>query len=225
MEKTSDSKVDKALFDYQLRKKEQRRLHRIEERREQILSAASSVFAEKGYQRSTTHDIAEEAGVSEGLIYSYFESKDHILLAILEKLAIDANFDEFIIEDTSNDLHKDVLEKAFRIRHGFLDEMDAMMRATMGEAINNAHFREHYFHILVKPALETMENEISEWIKAGKIPNTEPRAASRFLLAELIGLFYLRAINDPYIDQNWQDKEFLQQVSEYYLHGLRVVDY
>ncbi len=73
--------------------------------REQILSAASIVFAEKGYQRATTREIAEKADVSEGLIYSYFESKDHLLLAILEKLA-NSGLDELIFEDdakTTND--------------------------------------------------------------------------------------------------------------------------
>jgi AcrR family transcriptional regulator len=200
----------------------ERRQHRIEERREQILTAASTVFAEKGYQRATTHDIADEAGVSEGLIYSYFESKDHLLLAILEKLA-NSGFDEYIFEGGSQALNENILGKTLQIRHGFLDEMDSMMRATMGEAINNGHFRDHYFDVLVKPALENMEKEIENWIKAGDIEKTEVPTASRFLLAEIIGLFFLRAINDPYVSQNWQNKEFLSQISDYFLDGLKSV--
>jgi AcrR family transcriptional regulator len=198
----------------------ERRQHRIEQRREQILSAATTVFAEKGYQRATTQDIAEEAGVSEGLIYSYYESKDHLLLAILEKLA-SSGFDEFTTDDGSKTINQDILGKTLQIRHGFLDEMDSMMRATMGEAINNAHFRDHYFNVLVKPALETMEAEIENWIANGKIQRTEVPAASRFLLAETIGLFFLRAINDPYVSENWQNKDFLNQISDYFLDGLK----
>ncbi len=199
-----------------------RKQHRIEERREQILSAATDIFAEKGYQRATTREIADKAGVSEGLIYSYFESKDHLLLAILEELA-NSGFDEIIFDEESHGKSQDILRKTLQIRHGFLDEMDSMMRATMGEAINNAHFREHYFDILMKPALEAMENEIEKWISNGEIQKTEVSAASRFLLAEIIGLFFLRAVDDPYICKNWQNKKFMSQISDYFLDGLKTV--
>jgi AcrR family transcriptional regulator len=200
-----------------------RRQQRIEDRREQILSAASAVFAEKGYQRATTREIADKADVSEGLIYSYFESKDHLLLAILEKLS-NSGFDELIYEDSAKTINQDVLRKTLQIRHGFLDELDPMMRATMGEAITNNHFREHYVDVLVKPALEAMEKEIENWIKNKEIKETEIPAASRFLLAEIIGLFFLRAINEPYVMEKWQDKEFLQQISDYFVDGLKPVE-
>jgi AcrR family transcriptional regulator len=199
----------------------ERRLRRIEDRKQQIISAASIVFAEKGYQRATTREIAETANLSEGLIYSYFESKDHLLLAILEKLA-DAGKDEILADEEEVTIRQDVLKKTLQIRHGFLDELEPMMRATMGEAINNSHFREHYMDILVMPALETMEKEINNWVDKGEIKSTDPTAASRFLLAEIIGLFFLRAINEPFVTEKWKDKEFLKQISEYFVDGLRV---
>jgi AcrR family transcriptional regulator len=200
-----------------------RRRNRIEDRRQQIVSAASTVFAEKGYQRATTREIADQADVSEGLIYSYFESKDHLLLAILEKLA-NSGFEEFAIETGDHSLNQDILGKTLQIRHQFLDEVEPMMRATMGEAINNSHFRDHYFEMLVRPALNSMETEIKNWIQNGEIKPTNASAASRFLLAEIIGLFFLRAVNDPYVMENWQDNSFLHQISEYFINGLKSVE-
>lgn len=200
--------------------KSQRKERRIEKRREQIISAAAGVFAEKGYQRATTREIADKAEVSEGLIYSYFENKDHLLLAILEKMA-NSGFDEIVFEKDDLALKEDILSKTFQIRHQFLDENDAMMRATMGEAINNEHFREHYFEIFVKPAIESMEKELQNWMDSGEIRKTETPIASRFLLAEIIGLFFLRAVEDPFVSHHWQDKEFLQEISEYFLNGLK----
>jgi AcrR family transcriptional regulator len=199
---------------------EVRRNRRIEFRKNQILNAATVIFAQKGYTATSTREIARKANVSEGLIYSYFESKDHILLAILERLS-SAGFDEFLVEEKEADFGQDMLSTTLQIRHGFLDEMEPMMRATMGEAINNEHFREHYCEIFVKPALEKMEEEIKKWIKNGEISTTNPTAASRFLLAEIIGLFYLRAIDEPFLIENWQNKEFLKQISKYFVDGLR----
>jgi AcrR family transcriptional regulator len=48
-----------------------------------ILEAATKVFAEKGYQYATISDIAKAAGISTGLIYSYFQNKLDVLLSII----------------------------------------------------------------------------------------------------------------------------------------------
>ncbi len=56
----------------------------VEDRREQIIDAAMRVFAQKGYSNTTNKDIAREAGITTGLIYYYFESKEALLKAMLE---------------------------------------------------------------------------------------------------------------------------------------------
>lgn len=56
----------------------------VEDRREQIIEAALRVFARKGFNGSTNKDIAKEAGITPGLIYHYFESKEELLKAAIE---------------------------------------------------------------------------------------------------------------------------------------------
>lgn len=51
-------------------------------RKNQILSAAERVFAQKGYQESTISDVAREAKVSDATIYEYFTSKEDLLFSI-----------------------------------------------------------------------------------------------------------------------------------------------
>jgi AcrR family transcriptional regulator len=53
-----------------------------EERRKQILDAATKVFAGKGFDRATIADIAREAGIAEGSIYNYFKNKGDLLISI-----------------------------------------------------------------------------------------------------------------------------------------------
>ena len=62
-----------------------RRERRIAARRMQILDAAARVFAEKGFHRATTKEIAAAADVSEGTIYNYFGGKREILSAIVKE--------------------------------------------------------------------------------------------------------------------------------------------
>ena len=52
--------------------------------REKILNAAFSVFARQGYDNTSVKDIAEEAGVAQGLVHYYFKSKQLLVLAVLE---------------------------------------------------------------------------------------------------------------------------------------------
>lgn len=56
----------------------------VEDRREQIIDAAMRAFSQKGFTRATNKDIAREAGITPGLIYYYFESKEALLKAIIE---------------------------------------------------------------------------------------------------------------------------------------------
>ncbi|MCB0719492.1 MAG: TetR family transcriptional regulator [Bacteroidetes bacterium] len=55
-----------------------------EERRNEILEAAITVFSENGYHASRVDDIASRAGVSKGTIYLYFDSRESILLAAFD---------------------------------------------------------------------------------------------------------------------------------------------
>src|SRR6266567_4493240 len=56
----------------------------VEDRREQIIDAAMHVFSEKGFTKATNKDVAHEAGITSGLIYYYFESKEKLLEAMVE---------------------------------------------------------------------------------------------------------------------------------------------
>ena len=59
----------------------------IEERRNQILDAASRLFARKGYKGATIREIAREAGVAEGTIYNYFASKHDLLISLPQRIS------------------------------------------------------------------------------------------------------------------------------------------
>lgn len=55
----------------------------VEERRRQIVKAATKLFSKQGFYRTTIQAIAKEAGISTGLIYKYFGDKDDVLFLTL----------------------------------------------------------------------------------------------------------------------------------------------
>jgi len=54
-------------------------------RRDEILAAAVRVFARRGFHTCRVSDVAREAGVSHGLVYHYFASKDELLETIFRE--------------------------------------------------------------------------------------------------------------------------------------------
>src|SRR6185436_10078115 len=55
---------------------------KCDERRAAILHAARKVFAEKGFDGTTTRELAAAAGVSEALLYKHFPSKESLYAAM-----------------------------------------------------------------------------------------------------------------------------------------------
>lgn len=58
---------------------------RTQTQRSRILCAATVCFVESGFHSASMAKIADTAGMSPGLIYRYFESKNSIILAIIEQ--------------------------------------------------------------------------------------------------------------------------------------------
>ena len=62
-----------------------RREQQAQERRNQLIDTALALFAEKGLDATTVKDVAEAAGVAQGLIYHYFRSKEELFYAVIER--------------------------------------------------------------------------------------------------------------------------------------------
>ena len=57
-----------------------------QERKQQITQAAQKVFSRLGFHQARMSDIAEESGLSKGTLYLYFDSKDEIIINLLDNL-------------------------------------------------------------------------------------------------------------------------------------------
>ena len=56
------------------------------ERRDQILDAASALFAERAYDAVSIEDIASAAGVTRGLVHHYFGGRNDVYIGLLDRL-------------------------------------------------------------------------------------------------------------------------------------------
>jgi AcrR family transcriptional regulator len=76
-----------------------------EEKKSFIMDIALFLFANKGFHATTITNIAKHAGISKGLLYNYFESKEDLLSAIIGRSVseiykyFDLNRDGYLTED------------------------------------------------------------------------------------------------------------------------------
>jgi AcrR family transcriptional regulator len=56
-----------------------------EERKKELIDIAEQLFITNGYDQTAVSDIVKEVNLSQGAFYYYFESKEDVLVAILEK--------------------------------------------------------------------------------------------------------------------------------------------
>lgn len=99
-------------------------------RRGEIVQAARTVFARRGYQSATVDDIAEEARIAKGTLYLYFKSKEEIYLSALMK--------------DVGDLQADA-EKRIAAASGARDKLREFVAVRMEHSERNADFWRIYF--------------------------------------------------------------------------------
>ncbi|OZI10987.1 TetR family transcriptional regulator [Bacillaceae bacterium SAS-127] len=63
-------------------------IKKAEERRNEILDAADELFAQKGFDGTSTNDILEKVGIARGTLYHHFKSKEDIMDALIERYSI-----------------------------------------------------------------------------------------------------------------------------------------
>jgi AcrR family transcriptional regulator len=66
-----------------------RAVHRLKapQRREQLIAVATRIFARFGYNATTTHAIAQAAGITEPILYRHFRSKQVMFVAIARQMS------------------------------------------------------------------------------------------------------------------------------------------
>ncbi len=186
-------------------------------RREQILEAATRVFAAKGFRRATTKEVARAAGVSEGTIYNYFEDKDALLMAILDRL----NETERRAEDFEEGMATDFsgfFKEYLRRRMSFIWENREVFRVVLSEMLVNAELREKYLAQVVAPTMKITEENFRLRAQQGEMRQTDAPLAVRAVAGAVLGVLVLGLLGDEEIGS--RPGEVSDALAGLLIHGL-----
>jgi AcrR family transcriptional regulator len=191
-----------------------------EARRIQILLGAAQVFSQKGFHKATTKEIAKTAGVSEGTIYNYFDTKRELLLAMIELVATQSL--AAVVKDRSSDDPKAFLRAVLLDRYKLLYEEGQFMAPIIAEIFSDVELRQAVYQQILKPVLAHMEQFFEENIKAGRFRPVNPMVVTRALAGALAinGIFKLTGL-DPRYD-TLAAETMIEEIVALYVDGVLV---
>lgn len=155
--------------------------------RDKLLEAAIKLFAEKGFNGTTTKEIAEKAEVNEALIFRHFSTKRDLYGAIIEKKI----FEEPGIEITL-ETHKDSKDDALvftAIATRMFDRCGkdpSFMRLLHFSALEGHDLSDMFFETYVEYINMLICDYIETRIKDGAIRNVNPLYASKAFIGMVV---------------------------------------
>lgn len=161
------------------------RFNKTIERKKEIIKAAMQLFSEKGYAQTSMRDIAKTMGVSLGLCYRYFDSKQ-----ILFNTAIDLYIEECcnsylaILHDSTITI-KDKIDALFT---SIGDEHSNMQYYDFFHRVENEELHEQLSIKLCKYMYPHLLEAVKKAIAAKEIYIENPEALISFIIYGQVGL-------------------------------------
>ena len=176
-----------------------KRERQAEERRAQLVDTALRLFAEKGFERTTIKDLAEAAGVAQGLFYHYFESKEALLFAAVDRHGFLPEMRGILTAAYGRPADEVLLEisKSF---YALLKEKDDLVRVFFRESQVNPQVGKRLADI-IREAVELLARYLVARIAVGELRPHDPEVAARSLLYTVQMLHMTRVAPDNFMPE------------------------
>lgn len=167
--------------------------------RKKLLDAALKLFEEQGYFSTSVDQIVTKAGVSKGLVYNYFKSKEQLLLALVEE-----GTEQMMQVANSSSRHSNTTVET----SSFECQLEIFITNFIEFLMKNQHFLQFQLSLLLTPQLKSLLQEAQQaranalldttysWLEENQI--SDPKNSARALLALLDGtaLHFLAIFKD-----------------------------
>ena len=175
-------------------------------RRNQILDAATAVFAEKGFHPATIRDVARQAGIADGTIYNYFEDKSALLLGVFERMRATIVDAEPGPAAGTGDLRSFLRALIATPLDALKADEFALFRIVVSEMMVDAELRQRYSEKILAPTLAVAEAALQERAAAEGmgLSAEEARLTVRAVSAAVMGLMLAYMLGDETTREQWQ---------------------
>jgi len=161
---------------------------RADARPDEVLDAALAVFVDKGFSAAKVEDIARRAGVSKGLVYLYFSSKEALLEGIVQRavapLAASALSD---LEHYKGNPRIPITGLMVHLGHLLTDpETVAIPQLILREAMNFPGIAEMYWRSVLDRVAPLLTALIARGVDEGYFRPVDPELALRSMVGPVV---------------------------------------
>ncbi|MBI2845964.1 MAG: TetR/AcrR family transcriptional regulator [Chloroflexi bacterium] len=189
------------------------------ERKAQILRAALTVFARKGFRGATIAEIAKKAGVSEGTIYNYFRNKEDLLLSLPREILappLAAHFSpEKEAESPQNFLEKVLMASLEQ----FTANVDLIRVLLASVPVMDEAAREEYLRRTVLFVSDFLEKYFQKEIARGTYRSLHPSVLARTFFGMFFVFFVTQEILLGKRTVPLTYEEIAKEAVDLFLHG------
>ncbi len=195
------------------------------DRRAQLLDSALEVFSRKGFEGTTTKEVAAAAGVTEAIIFRHFPTKQALYTAVLDHHVESSDLQDWLAEikgwmDQNND--EEVLRSIARVilksyRSDTRYERVLLFAALEGHELGLAHNRQ-----IVAPIYELLRDYFARRQREGAVEELHPGA----IIGAIGGMAKNHAMMTQmfgYSTEAASDEEVIQSFVRITMNGIRPV--
>ena len=161
-------------------------------RRNEILDAAERLMVTKGYEQMAIREIVNELQIAKGTVYHYFESKQALLMALVERIGEQAEQLVLPIISDPDMPAQDKLVRFFAVldqhKRANKDLVFAFLRVWYAD--ENALFRHKLYLARIKRLAPWLSQIIQEGVAEGVFTTPYPDHAARMIISLLEDLGY-----------------------------------
>ncbi|EDX78241.1 transcriptional regulator, TetR family protein [Coleofasciculus chthonoplastes PCC 7420] len=178
------------------------------ETKQRILDAAQRLFASRGYNGTTTRDLAAKAGVAEGTLFRHFENKKAILVEVATQGWVELLTD--LLTELSEMGSYKAVAQVMRRRMMRMHENADMMRVCFMEAQFHPDLRDRIQSEVIAKMSDVAEAFFETAMERGIYRRTNPKVVARVFL----GMFAVAGFSDETIMEPGASLKDVQDMAE-----------
>jgi AcrR family transcriptional regulator len=190
-----------------------------EDRRQQIIDVARELFAGRGFEGTTTRELAEHAGINEALIFRHFPTKEDLYWAVLENMIQMRGTKDRLREHTSAGMSD--RETFISIGQEILNRSILLTRLLFYSVLEKHELSERFFKTHVIAYHEIVAEYIRTGIKAGRFKTMDPILAARAFIGMFSYHFQIQELFGGKQYQHFEVQEVVPGLVDIWLEGMQ----
>ncbi len=192
-----------------------------EDRRQQILEVAKAHFARRGYEGTTTREIALAAKVNEAIIFRHFPTKEELYWAVIDESCRTSGARSNLVEvlrrggdlrTIFRDLAVEILERRSRDQ--------ALTRLLFFSALENHELSHRFFDHYVAHYYDTLAEFVQQQIEAGTMRPVDPWLAARGFLGMVVYHSLVDMLFGAARHKKYDNQKIAEELSSIWLNGM-----